>query len=199
MSLQENAVELGVRRDGGRVLLLAPGVGLFSGALPAGRVLTAGATAGALTVLGTARRLIVPEGVHGRIVSRPPERLRQPVGHGDVLYELDPQGLGDSDAPSENPGDPARTAPGLAPGRRAFRAPSSGRFWRRPSPQEPWFVEEGASITDGQSIGLLEVMKTFTRLTYRAAGGLPARARVARVVAADGADVSEGDVLLELE
>jgi acetyl-CoA carboxylase biotin carboxyl carrier protein len=193
VSERAEPLELGLRRDGERALLLSPGVGLFGGALAAGRVLTPGAEAGTLTVLGVARRLVVPAAAHGRVASAPPERLRHPVGHGDVLYVLEPIAAGPA------PDEPRAAGPALAAGRFAFRAPSSGRFWRRPSPQDPPLVEEGASVADGQSVGLLEVMKTFTRLVYRAGGGLPARAKVVRVRPADGADVAAGDILLELE
>ena len=47
-------------------------------------------------------------------------------------------------------------------------------------------------------MALIEVMKTFNRVTY---GGddVPERARVKRIVPADGDDVEAGDVLIELE
>jgi len=66
-------------------------------------------------------------------------------------------------------------------------------------PPTPAFVEPGSVVTEGQTIGLLEVMKTFTQLVYRAENGLPPRARVARVVVPDGGEVKDGGVLLELE
>ena len=80
----------------------------------------------------------------------------------------------------------------------ALRAPSSGRFYARPSPGEPAFVKPGDVVSAGQTVALLEVMKTFNRIAY-GGGGLPDRARVTRVVPADESDVLENDVLLELE
>jgi acetyl-CoA carboxylase biotin carboxyl carrier protein len=53
-------------------------------------------------------------------------------------------------------------------------------------------------IERGQTIGLLEVMKTFTRINYDNPK-LPARARILAVVAADQADLDRGDVILQLE
>jgi acetyl-CoA carboxylase biotin carboxyl carrier protein len=78
-----------------------------------------------------------------------------------------------------------------------FRAPTSGRFYGRAAPDKPPFVSAGEELAPGATICLLEVMKTFHRVTYGGAG-LPERARVERVLVADGDDVSAGDPLLAL-
>jgi acetyl-CoA carboxylase biotin carboxyl carrier protein len=75
-----------------------------------------------------------------------------------------------------------------------FRAPTSGRFYTRSAPDKPPFVEVGTELAPGATICLLEVMKTFNRVTYH---GAPAR--VKEVLVADGADVNSGDPLLALE
>jgi acetyl-CoA carboxylase biotin carboxyl carrier protein len=186
-------LELLLRVDGERALLLAPLVGHYTRGPAQGRVLQAGEACGALIVLGRPRELVVPAGVHGRVVGAPPERVLHPVAHGDVLFELAPLAdLAAVDAPQAD----ARAA---NDGKLVFRAPSAGRYWQRPAPSEPAFVEAGASIANGSALGLIEVMKTFTRIVYRPAGGLPERARVTRVLVADGAEVADGDALLELE
>ena len=69
----------------------------------------------------------------------------------------------------------------------------------RPAPAEPPFVTLGGAVADGQPIGMIEVMKTFSHVLYRASGTLPKRARLTRWIAADGADVKSGDALFELE
>jgi acetyl-CoA carboxylase biotin carboxyl carrier protein len=73
----------------------------------------------------------------------------------------------------------------------------SGRFYSRPSPAEPPFVAAGDTVQQGQTVGLLEVMKTFNRLVY---GGetLPEQATVEKTVPSDGDDVVRGDVILAL-
>jgi acetyl-CoA carboxylase carboxyltransferase component len=98
-----------------------------------------------------------------------------------------------SSAP-EGGGAPRRATAGSA---LAVRAPSSGRYWGRPAPGKPAFVAVGDVVTAGQTVGLLEVMKTFHRVTY---GGdaLPPRARVTAIAPADGDDLSAGDVIIEL-
>jgi 3-methylcrotonyl-CoA carboxylase beta subunit len=48
--------------------------------------------------------------------------------------------------------------PGLAP----VRATMEGSFWTRPAPGEPPFVDVGQPVSEGQTLGLIEVMKTFS-------------------------------------
>jgi acetyl-CoA carboxylase biotin carboxyl carrier protein len=79
----------------------------------------------------------------------------------------------------------------------AIRAPSSGRYWARPAPDKPPFVSVGDVVAAGQTVCLLEVMKTFHRVTY---GGpdFPERARVTAVHPQDGDDLTADQVILEL-
>ena len=79
-----------------------------------------------------------------------------------------------------------------------LRAPSSGRFYRRPAPDKPPFIAVGDVIDEGKVIGLLEVMKTFTRIAY-GGGDLPKRAKVTALHAADEADVAAGEALIGVE
>jgi len=185
-------LELLVRREGERVVLAAPQPGFATLVEPRGRVLVPGAVAALLRTLEVTRELVVPAGVLGRVASDRPERVHAPVSRGTALFELVPLEAGGLAA---GPEATARSDPG-AP---AFRAPYSGRFWRRAAPGDPPFVEAGAVIAAGATVGLLEVMKTFTHLHYEATGGLPARARVVRVLADDGAEVDEDEPLIEVE
>jgi acetyl-CoA carboxylase biotin carboxyl carrier protein len=175
-------------------LLLAPAVGLFTGALPRGRVLLPGERAGVLLVLGRAHALIVPAGAAGSVLGVAPARVRHPVGFRDALYELGAL-AGLAAGAAQSSGHSSATASGGL----ALRATTSGRFWHRPSPGEQPFVRAGDELREGQAVGMIEVMKTFTEVRYRAADGLPPRARVLRIAAAEGAEIAERDVLLELE
>lgn len=40
-------------------------------------------------------------------------------------------------------------------------SPIPGVFYRRPSPDDDVYVNEGDAVTEGQIIGLVEVMKNF--------------------------------------
>jgi acetyl-CoA carboxylase biotin carboxyl carrier protein len=187
----ERALELLPGREGEHVLLRSPEVGTFTCALPAGTLLAPLTRAGVLHSLGRRFDLVVPAGVAGRVVNAPPERVLEPVGYGTVLYELAPlEGAAPATAPISS-GTEDRSL--------VFPAPHSGRFWQRPAPNEPPFVRAGEHVEDGQTIGLIEVMKTFTHVVYRPGGALPPRARVAQILVDDGGEVEEGGALLALE
>lgn len=56
----------------------------------------------------------------------------------------------------------------------------------------------GGTVRDGDVVALLEVMKTFHRISY-GGPGLPRSARVLAIVPQDGDDVEVGEALLSLE
>jgi acetyl-CoA carboxylase biotin carboxyl carrier protein len=178
------------------IALRAPGPGVFVPWVTQGDLVTPGSDLGELVVLGRASILVVPrsEAAAGIALRLPP--AVHPVGYGDVLVELDPslqRTAGASTAPASAAAAGADAAQGLV-----FHAPTSGRFYGRSAPDKPPFVTEGAQLTAGTTVCLLEVMKTFHRVTY-GGPGLPDTARVRRVLVADGADVNAGDPLLALE
>jgi acetyl-CoA carboxylase biotin carboxyl carrier protein len=175
--------------EDGRIELCAPVVGRWADPPPRGARLAAGDAAGVLLVLGRAIALRVPAGAAGTVVSDPPELRRAPVGYGERLLLLDP---GDAAAVAA-PARAAAESAGLL-----LRSAQSGRFWLRPAPGADPFVAEGGALAEGVTYGLLEVMKTFQPLKYRAAAGLPARAQLLRWLAADGAEVAEGQPLAAL-
>jgi biotin carboxyl carrier protein len=184
-------LELVVERQGERVQLLSPGVGEFTAAAPLGALLGPGASAGRLVTLGRSQPLIVPAGVAGVVRAQPHERVHAPVGYRTLLYELEPlASVGASAAPA---------AETRADGALLVRAPQAGRFYHRSAPSEPPLAVVGRALTPGTPLGLIEVMKTFTHIVYPTGAGLPEHARIARVLAADGADVHEGEPLVEVE
>lgn len=181
--------------DAPRWRLRSPAVGRFVEAPPDGARLRGGDRLGALEVLGRRRPLVLPAaalGAGGRF-----EGLLVSgswVAYGDELGRVDAGA-----APEPSAGAAGPRASEAADGRgAAVRAPSSGRYYRRPAPEKPPFVEPGDALEAGQTVGLLEVMKTFTRIHY-GGPGLPERAVVVELVAEDGAEVDEGAVLLRVE
>ena len=183
--------ELLFERDGETTRLLCPGVGEFTGAIPPGGMLGPGQDAGVLIVTGRSYFLRVPESVSGRVQNPLPERIHQPVGYRTVLYELAPisaDGALESAAAEEEAGS------GLA-----LRATQTGRFYHRPAPDEPTCVEVGSVISEGDVVGLVEVMKTFAHVTYQATGAMPSKARVVRILVGDGDEMHEGEPLIEVE
>lgn len=55
-----------------------------------------------------------------------------------------------------------------------IEAPLPGTFYRRPAPGEPPFKAVGDAVAAGDTIGLIEVMKTFAPVIAEAAGRLVA-------------------------
>lgn len=179
----------------GAIELTSPSPGLFRAAVRAGDLVRPGAVLGELEVLGRLVAVVAPEGVRGAVIATPGDGLARPaVDFGAVLAAIDPRGAAGEPASETGPAAaPGAAGPAGATGR-VFRAPTSGRFYGRPGPDKPPFVAAGDALAPGATICLLEVMKTFHRVTY---GGEPAR--VKEVLIADGADVNAGDPLLALE
>ena len=50
------------------------------------------------------------------------------------------------------------------------KSPLPGIFYRRPSPEAPPYVEEGQNVKTGETIGLVEVMKSFHEVRADEAG-----------------------------
>ena len=174
----------------GAIELVSPAPGLFRIAVRAGDLVRPGAVLGELEILGQLVRVVAPDGVRGAVASVCGEGLARPaVDFGAVLVTVDPRALAAEPAAEPAPSPAAAAAAG-----RVFRAPTSGRFYGRPAPDKPPFVAAGDELQPGTTICLLEVMKTFHRVTY---AGEPARVR--EVLVADGADVNAGDALLALE
>ncbi|HEU0034259.1 MAG TPA: biotin/lipoyl-containing protein [Kofleriaceae bacterium] len=176
-------------RDGAKIELRAPMPGHFIPAIDDGDLVTPEEVIGQLVVLGRSVALVAGE-VRGLAVAAGRPRA---VAYGDVLCTLDLEATLGAIAGATD--DPAAAA---ASHELVFRAPTSGRFYGRPGPDKPAFASAGSELAPNATVCLLEVMKTFHRVTYGGAG-LPERARVRAVLVADGDDVNAGDPLLALE
>jgi acetyl-CoA carboxylase biotin carboxyl carrier protein len=180
------------RRDDGKIEVYSPEVGLWREGPALGALVRPGASLGRIEVLGRLVPVVAPDDALGIVVGEPSDGLvRRPVAWGERLVLLDPEGTAHAIAGI------AAAAPGKGVGP-IFAAPTGGRFYRRPAPDKPAFVEVGDVIDKGHTVAIVEVMKTFSRIHYEGAA-LPDRARVTRIVPADGDDLSPGDPMLELE
>lgn len=73
------------------------------------------------------------------------------------------------------------------------QAPLPGTFYHRSAPDQPPFKALGDAVAPGDTLGLIEVMKTFTPVAAEAAG------RFVRFLVDDGDAVMAGEPLYELE
>ncbi|MDF1733130.1 MAG: acetyl-CoA carboxylase [Minwuia sp.] len=71
-------------------------------------------------------------------------------------------------------------------------SPLPGTFYRKPSPDEPNFKNDGDTVAVGDVIGLVEVMKTFNEVKADKAG------TIASFVADNEEAVMAGQPLVEL-
>jgi acetyl-CoA carboxylase biotin carboxyl carrier protein len=72
-------------------------------------------------------------------------------------------------------------------------SPLPGIFYRRPAPEKPPYKEVGDRVTEGDVIGLVEVMKQFTEINADASG------KVVRFLIENEAPVEPGDPVLLIE
>ena len=73
------------------------------------------------------------------------------------------------------------------------RAPMSGVFYRKPSPEEPPYVEVGDQVKKKQILGLLETMKVFQKVKS------PTKGKVLEIVAENETPMRDNDLLFVLE
>jgi len=72
-------------------------------------------------------------------------------------------------------------------------SPSIGLFWRAPSPGAPPFVEVGATVADGDTVAIVEVMKLMNHV-HAPVGGV-----VTAVLVENGATVEYGQALIVID
>jgi acetyl-CoA carboxylase biotin carboxyl carrier protein len=168
----------------------APAVGVWSGIPVAGTALEAG-SAGELTQAGRRFLLRVPEAavsIVSTVVGA--DRRAIDVEWGQELFRLAPVSAAAERAASSAPGTVS-----VLHSANVLVAPTDGVFYMRPAPDANAFVSPGDTVTQGQAVGLIEVMKTFNHVLF-AGDGLPAAAVVKEVLAVDGQEVCAGEPLL---
>ncbi|WP_181704841.1 acetyl-CoA carboxylase [Chthonobacter rhizosphaerae] len=57
---------------------------------------------------------------------------------------------------------------------KTVQAPIPGTFYRKPAPDQPVFKSEGDAVAAGDTVGLIEVMKSFTPVVAEEAGRIVA-------------------------
>ncbi|MGE0213469.1 MAG: acetyl-CoA carboxylase biotin carboxyl carrier protein [Parvibaculaceae bacterium] len=87
---------------------------------------------------------------------------------------------------SESAADPSRH-----PG--AVKSPMVGTAYRAPSPGAPAFVEVGSEVRQGQTVLIIEAMKTMNQIAAPKAG------RVKEILVGDGQPVEFGEALMIVE
>lgn len=89
----------------------------------------------------------------------------------------------------------ANAAPAAAPVAEGseITSPMVGTFYRKPSPDSPNFVEVGTTVSEGQTLCIIEAMKVMNEIKAEKSGTICA------LVAEDSHPVQYGDVLFRIK
>lgn len=119
-------------------------------------------------------------------------------GNVRVLIRKHPAAAGRPSPPTEVA---ARKAPTPAPrvqiepkpGTRGITSPMFGIFHRAPSPDAPPYVQVGGQVRVGDTLCLVEAMKSFNAITADRAG------TVSAIAVENGQEVEPGQVLIQID
>lgn len=100
--------------------------------------------------------------------------------------------------PSAAPAAPApvATAAGTAPAApegAEITSPMVGTFYRKPAPDAPAFVEVGSTVSEGQTLCIIEAMKVMNEIKAERSGTITA------VLVDDATPVQFGDALFRIK
>ncbi|RKE23212.1 acetyl-CoA carboxylase biotin carboxyl carrier protein [Streptomyces sp. TLI_171] len=126
-----------------------------------------------------------------RTTTRPPSRIR--LEHLGTAVEVE-WATAAAHLTAEQPAaEPAGGLIAAEDGAHHVGAPMVGTFYRSPEPGAPPFVAVGDTVTPGQPIGILEVMKMMSPVEADVAG------RVVEILVDDGASVEFQQPLIAVE
>lgn len=90
------------------------------------------------------------------------------------------------------PAADAADAPPAADGK-AINSPMVGTFYRKPAPDADNFVEVGSTVSEGQTICIIEAMKVMNEIKAEQSG------TISEIAVEDGNPVQFGDVLFRIK
>jgi 3-methylcrotonyl-CoA carboxylase beta subunit len=163
-------------------VLQSPSVGAWTPTAAPGALLAEGTVVGTVLRAGRLHPVVVAQG--GGV-------WLEPAGPGAVDFRT-PLGRRGTAAAGEVAAKPRGSAGDLPDGVVAVKADTDGTLYLRADPRSPAFVAVGDRVERSSTLGLVEVMKTFTPLRA------PTTGVVERVLVADGAPVRQGQVLIWL-
>lgn len=104
----------------------------------------------------------------------------QPIPEVVAESELPKAKQSDSHSAAAETDNPPPAEPLAPSGHEIVRAPMVGTFYRKPSPDELPFVEVGSTVSKGDAVCLIEVMKLYTTIESTTDG------EVVSILAEDG-------------
>ncbi|QDZ10166.1 acetyl-CoA carboxylase biotin carboxyl carrier protein [Devosia ginsengisoli] len=127
-------------------------------------------------------------------------RVTRSYANEGVTYAAPPQYLAPQ-AAAPAPLAPAGSVPAAAPAAAedlaanpgTLTSPMVGTAYRSPEPGKPSFVEVGAKVTEGQTLLIIEAMKTMNQIPAHRSG------TVTRILVQDAQPVEYGEPLVVIE
>jgi len=80
----------------------------------------------------------------------------------------------------------------LESGHKLIKSPMVGTFYRSPSPEAPFYVEEGQAISKGQVLCIVEAMKLMNEIEAEITG------KIVSILVENGQPVEYGEPLFEI-
>ncbi len=93
-----------------------------------------------------------------------PASHAQPISEISSVSERPQATQSDSHSAPAETSKPPQAEPLAPSGHEIVRAPMVGTFYRKPSPDELPFVEVGSTVSKGDAVCLIEVMKLYTTI-----------------------------------
>jgi len=170
--------------------LCSPAVGTLVALANNNEIINANDIVAEISILGVRHSLIAPATVQHRIAFTDDLNLSQGVAYQQVIASLATV-VGSTENATEVASEDLSEL--------CILSPQAGRFYHRPAVDAETFVSAGETISAGRTIGLLEVMKTFSPVKWEPAPGNPQTAVVGKYRIADGNDVGDAQPLLDLD
>jgi len=164
--------------------LTSPSVGTWQPAVMDGAPVIPGAVLGHLEVSGERRAVTAPSQAGGVALST--AAAGSWLEHGAPLLTMGEGADGIAVAGAPAPAGAADVPDGVV----VVTAETDGTFYARPEPGAAPFAPEGAQVDTAATVGLVEVMKTFSAVKAPQAG------TVERVLVDDGGSVAAGQALV---
>lgn len=88
---------------------------------------------------------------------------------------------------------PSEAPAASAPDGEEISSPMVGTFYRKPTPEDPDFVNVGDTISEGQTLCIIEAMKVMNEIKAERSG------TITQICADDGTPVQFGDALFRVK
>ena len=115
------------------------------------------------------------------------------VQQGDLRILMERGVVANTAAPEQTQQEYRQATSAQSDGKETVRSPISGVFYLAKEPGASPFVQTGSKVNKGDTLCIIEAMKTMNEIRA------PKNCVIAGILAADGATISAGDPLFQLD